>query len=174
MAEIVQIGHKVLREVAQEVPVSEIQSPEIQKILLDMKTALDAEPDGAALAAPQIGLALRIFILSEKVFGPQSSHEASSKDPHFVYINPVITKKAGKKILLDEGCLSVRGKYGNIKRSTHATIEAYDEFGQKFTRGAGGLLAQAFQHECDHLEGKLFIDTAKDVWYVAPPDRTAE
>lgn len=166
MKKIVQVGDAVLRKKAQEVPVSEITSPKIQGILEDMRKALEGAPDGAALAAPQIGVSLRIFILAKKVFGPDSAHEAASKDPHFVYINPVIKKKSGKKILMDEGCLSVRGRYGNIKRSTHATIEAYDEFGQKFTRGAGGLLAQAFQHECDHLEGMLFVDGAKETWLV--------
>lgn len=165
MSNIVQIGDAVLRKKAEEVPVADITGPKIQGILEDMKKALDAEPDGAALAAPQIGLPLRIFILSTKVFGPESIH-GSEKDPHYVFINPVIIKKSGKKTLMDEGCLSVRGKYGNIKRSKNATIEAYDEHGVFFRRGAGGLLAQAFQHECDHLEGKLFIDTALDLWHV--------
>jgi len=68
--------------------------------------------------------------------------------------------------VVDEGCLSVRGIYGNIERSKNATIKAYDENGNKFVRGAGGLLAQAFQHECDHLEGTLFIDNAKETWKV--------
>jgi len=166
MKEVVQVGHKVLRQVAEEVPVEEILSQKIQNILKEMKESLDAEPDGAALAAPQIGLPLRIFILSSKIFGKDSEHSAASKDPHLVYINPVIKKCSGKKKLMDEGCLSVRGKYGNIKRSKNATIEAYDEHGKKFVRGAGGLLAQAFQHECDHLEGMLFIDEAEGIWEV--------
>jgi peptide deformylase len=166
MKKIVQIGDSVLRKKAQEVPVSEITSPKIQKILNDMVSTLENAPDGAALAAPQIGVSLRIFILAKKVFGPDSNHEAMSKDRHFIYINPVIIKKSGKKQVMDEGCLSVHGRYGNIKRSTHVTIEAYDEFGKKFTRGAGGLLAQAFQHECDHLEGTLFVDDAIETWLV--------
>jgi len=172
MTKIVQIGDTVLRKIADEVPVSEISSAKIQKILTDMKDALDAEPDGAALAAPQIGVPLRIFIISSRVFGPESSHKASQKEPRYVYINPVIVKRSGKKMLMDEGCLSVRGKYGTIKRSKNATVEAYDEFGNKFTRGAGGLLAQAYQHECDHLEGRLFIDGANEVWNVAHHDHT--
>ncbi|KKS85385.1 MAG: hypothetical protein UV60_C0008G0007 [Parcubacteria group bacterium GW2011_GWA2_43_11] len=172
MSKIVQIGDTVLRQVAEEIPVSDITGTKIQRILKDMKDTLDAEPDGAALAAPQIGLPLRIFILSTKVFGPESAHAIVGRDSHYVFINPVIVKKSGKKTLMDEGCLSVRGKYGNIKRSTHATIEAYDERGVKFRRGSGGLLAQAFQHECDHLEGKLFIDRALDMWHVKQSDQT--
>jgi peptide deformylase len=170
MKKIVQIGDKVLRSVAQEVPISEITSSKIQNIISDMKKALDAEPDGAALAAPQIGVTLRIFVLAQKVFGPEGAHKASSKDTHLVFINPSIIKKSAKKALVDEGCLSVRGRYGTIERSKNATIVAYDEFGNKFTRGAGGLLAQAFQHECDHLDGTLFIDGAKELWEVEIPE----
>lgn len=166
MKDIVQVGDRVLRDVAQEVPVSEIQSQRVQEVVKAMKEALDREPDGAALAAPQIGVSLRIFILARKVFGADSSHEAASKDPHLVFINPVIVKRSAKKAVVDEGCLSVRGKYGTVKRAKNVTLVAYDEYGEKFTRGAGGLLAQAFQHECEHLDGKLFFDNAEEVWNV--------
>jgi peptide deformylase len=173
MCKIVQLGeHDALRQKAKEIPVSEINTPKVQKILADMKDALDGEPDGAALAAPQIGLPLRIFILSEKVFGPESKHEAAGKNIPLVYINPVIIKRSAKKAVVDEGCLSVRGKYGNIERSKNAIVEAYDEKGNKFTRGAGGLLAQAFQHECDHLDGVLFVDNAVETWDVDVPKKS--
>ena len=62
-----------------------------------------------------------------------------------------------------QGCLSVRWKYGEVKRSVNTTVEAYDENGIKFTRVGGGLLSQIFQHETDHLDGVLFIDKAKNV-----------
>jgi peptide deformylase len=166
MSKIVQVGDNVLRGTASEVPVEDIPGPKIQGIIKDMRETLAAEPDGAALAAPQIGVPLRIFVISERVFGPDSDHVAASKDPHFVYINPVITKHSKRLHVVDEGCLSVRGQYGNIERYTNATIEAYDEHGQKFTRGAGGLLAQAFQHETDHLDGTLFTDDALETWEV--------
>jgi peptide deformylase len=166
MDTIVQVGDGVLRKKALEVPVTDITTPKIKKIIKQMKESLDKEPDGAALAAPQIGVSLRIFILAEKVFGSESEHEASNNDPHHVYINPTIIKRSNKKDVMDEGCLSVRGKYGNVKRSRNVTIEAYDEHGEKFVRGAGGLLAQAFQHECDHLEGRLFFDNAIEIWDV--------
>jgi peptide deformylase len=170
---IVQVGEKVLRTVAQEIPITEIRGEKIQSILKMMKETLSAEPDGAALAAPQVGLPLRIFILAERVFTPhtQDETEGPKKGPNLVYINPVIRKRSKTKRAMDEGCLSVRGKYGTIVRSTNVTIEAYDEHGVKFTRGAGGLMAQAFQHETDHLNGALFIDTAQDVWEVEPTKR---
>ena len=169
MRKIVQVGHNTLREQATPVPVADIKTPAIQNIIRDMFDALHKEVDGAALAAPQVGVPLRIFVLSERVFGEASNHEAASKDPHFVYINPVIIKRSKRTHTVDEGCLSVRGKYGTIDRATHVTIEAYDEHGKKFTRGAGGLLAQAFQHETDHLDGVLFTDSANSVWDVEPP-----
>lgn len=172
MSDIVQVGDSVLRQKAAEVPVADIVSPAIQSILKDMETTLQGERDGAALAAPQIGLPLRIFVLSRRVFAEDSEHEAASKDPHFVFINPVITKRSKHKKTLDEGCLSVRGRYGTIVRHSNVTVRAYDERGKQFTRGAAGLLAQAFQHECDHLEGTLFIDKAKESWEVEAENKS--
>ncbi len=166
MPTIVQKGHPVLREKAREVVATEFGSDKLKNILADMKAALDAEPDGAALAAPQIGLPLRIFIISERVFSHHPDTEKEPKKQHLIYINPVLVRRAREKQLMEEGCLSVRGKYGKIARSVRATVRAYDEHGKPFTRGASGLLAQAFQHECDHLDGTLFIDNAADVWDV--------
>jgi peptide deformylase len=169
---IVQVGDGVLRKVAEPIPVADIPSKKIQDIIRTMQEVLDQEPDGAALAAPQIGISLRLFVLSRRVFQAGEVQAANGQSARFVYINPKIIKRSRKKDHMDEGCLSVRGKYGTIKRSTNVTIEAYDEFGNKFTRGAGGLLAQAFQHETDHLEGTLFIDTVEDLWDVPPSRRT--
>jgi peptide deformylase len=166
MSNIRQQGDPVLHTKAALVPHADITSERIQTIIKDMHTTLAKEPDGAALAAPQIGVSLRIFVLAPNVFGPDSNHPDASKDPHMVFINPVITKLSRQKHKVDEGCLSLRGKYGNTIRHTRATIEAYDEHGKKFTRGASGLLAQAFQHECDHLDGTLFCEHAMDMWEV--------
>lgn len=162
---IVQKDTPVLREIACPIEPAEFGSTELASILKNMKTALEAQADGAAIAAPQIGISKRIFIISDRVFGPNNK-EFGSNDPHLIFINPRIIKLSRKKKVLDEGCLSVRGYYGTVKRAVGATIEACDEHGQKFTRGAGGLLAQVFQHECDHLDGTLFIDRAEEVWEI--------
>ncbi len=164
---VVQVGDPVLRTVAKPIPVADISTPEVQRIVAQMLTVIDHEEDGAALAAPQIGVPLRIFVLSRKVFGPGSSHRAASNDPHLVFINPEITRRSRKRMPLEEGCLSVRGQYGTIERHQRVTVRAYDEHGIRFTRGASGLLAQAFQHECDHLDGTLFIDHALDTRHVS-------
>ncbi len=89
-------------------------------------------------------------------------------EPDLVCINPTLIKLSKQKKKVPEGCLSVRWLYGNVLRAEKATVEAYDEHGKKFTRGGSGLLAQIFQHETDHLNGILFIDTAEDVEEMKP------
>lgn len=155
---IVQKGNPVLRECAD--PVEDILSTETQQILNKMKVELSEAKFGVAIAAPQIGVPLRIFVVSGNVF---REYEDDPELPDMVFINPRIIKMSKKKEWLDEGCLSVTGHYGKIERFTHAKVEAYDENGEKFEHGGKGLLAQIFQHEIDHLNGILFTDTAIDV-----------
>ncbi|MBP7805167.1 MAG: peptide deformylase [Candidatus Pacebacteria bacterium] len=169
MLEIIQKENPVLRMNAKEVPLSEIGSPKIKKVLRDMKKMLATQPDGVAIAAPQIGVSLRIFVVSGKIFsehwkrGEGLPKEIEQEYPDVAFINPVIQKVSKTKKWMHEGCLSVRPLWGEVQRSTHATVTAYDETGNKFTRGAGGLLAHIFQHETDHLNGVLFIDNARNV-----------
>lgn len=175
MVKIVQKDNPILRARAREVPLAEIGSRKMQKIIADMKMALDKELDGIAIAAPQIGLPLRIFVVSGKAFAldkkpeiPEKEANDKKKYPDVAFINPRITKLSKKSPWQVEGCLSVRWLYGKVKRAEKATLAAYDEQGRKFTRGASGLLAQIFQHETDHLDGVLFIDKAKEVENMPP------
>ncbi len=160
MKEILQQKEKVLRKNAKEVPLEEINSRKIKKVLKEMSESLLSQHDGVAIAAPQIGYSLRIFVVSGKIFRKEGE-ENIPRD--VVFINPKISKLSRDKEWLPEGCLSVRPLYGKTHRSKKATVTAYDENGKKFTRGGSGLLAQIFQHETDHLNGILFIDHAKDV-----------
>ena len=162
---IVQKDNPVLRQIAKDVPVSDIKTPKIQKILSDMKKALASQDDGVAIAAPQIAIPLRIFVISGKA---NDISKRTEGNPDEVYINPFITKISKDRKLVDEGCLSVRYLYGKTKRATKATVEAYNEKGEKFSRGASGLIAQIFQHETDHLNGILFIDHAKHIKDLPP------
>lgn len=166
IAKIVQAksGDLVLRDLAKPVPIEEIKSGKIKKIIEDMKNSLAREEEGVAIAAPQIGVPLRIFVVSKKIFQLLDTTK-SDKDAYddMVFINPEITKFSKEKTIMEEGCLSVRDYYGKIKRATKAAVRAYDENGNAFERGGGRLLAQIFQHEIDHLNGVLFTDTAKDV-----------
>jgi len=178
MKKIVQRDAEILRETAEEVPLADIPSSKIQTILKEMNVALASQEDGVALAAPQIGYSLRIFVVSPKVANivkkdgkkkGASDEEKKAKGPeHLVYINPVIKKLSREKAEVEEGCLSVRYLYGTVSRSTKALVEAYDENGKKFTQGGTGLVAQIFQHETDHLNGILFIDKAKHLEELPP------
>ncbi|HJL55740.1 MAG TPA: peptide deformylase, partial [Candidatus Paceibacterota bacterium] len=118
-----------------------------------------------AIAAPQIGVPLRIFIVSGKLFdlGGNINEEVSSPLSDLVFINPEITKLSKENEEHEEGCLSVRGKYGTTKRAKKTTVRAFDENGKIFERGGSGLLAKIFQHEIDHLNGVLFIDKAENI-----------
>jgi peptide deformylase len=172
MVTIVQNGDKVLRKISKEVPVSLITKPKIQKIITDMSTALDSQFDGVAIAAPQIGISLRIFVISGRIFDEDfiRGENLNKKiipikiqKPNLVFINPIFKKTSQDKKLMIEGCLSIRPLYGKVRRATRATVEAYNEHGKKFTKEGSGLLAHIFQHEMDHLDGVLFVDKAKDL-----------
>jgi len=169
MKEIVQSTNPILRLKAKEVPVDRIQSEEIQNIIKDMQVAMDSQDDGVAIAAPQIGVSLRIFVVSDAVM-KEADSEYKSIGRDLVFINPVISKLSRDKHEVEEGCLSVRWKYGKVKRSIKATIKAYNELGEVVIRGASGLLAQVFQHETDHLDGVLFIDKAFNVQDIPPEE----
>ena len=177
MTEIVQLNDPVLRKIAKEVDPAEIGTPKINKIIDEMKRAMDACDDGVAIAAPQIGKSLQIFVVSPKAFispDEEMAEEKLKKLKHLVFINPKISKLSSKTVRLDEGCLSVRGIFGKIRRSEKATIEALDENGKKIVRGASGLLAEIFQHETDHLKGVLFTDNATDLYQLTNENKKNE
>jgi len=168
MTEIIQREHATLRAVAKEVPIEEIGTEKIQKIVKNMIEALHGEDDGVAIAAPQINESLRIFVVSHKIFRKDDEDYDPSKSR--VFINPEIVNISNEKVGMDEGCLSVRWWYGKVYRSKQATVRAHNENGQLFEMGAGGLLAQIFQHEIDHLNGILFTDKAEDLEEVEPTE----
>jgi peptide deformylase len=160
---IVQKDHPALRQISEEIALDKIHSPEIKDLIKKMETTLKAETDGVALAAPQIGVNKRLFIVSGKIF---TSPDSDTEPPIKIFINPEIKKMSKKKIQLEEGCLSVRPLYGHILRSEKISIIAYDQEGKKKSWNASGLLAQIFQHEIDHLNGILFIDQASDFYEI--------
>ena len=132
-----------------------------------MKEVLATQDDGIAIAAPQVGIPLRIFLVSGTTLKiADKNYRGDETD--MIFVNPVITKLSREKQEVEEGCLSVRWKYGMMKRAKKASIKACNERGELFERGASGLLAQVFQHETDHLDGILFTDTAHDVKDIPP------
>src|SRR4051812_5070858 len=171
-SKIVDRNEPVLRQTAKPVLIKDISSKKVQTVIQAMKKAVKKEDDGVAIAAPQIGESLRIFVVAGRTLallnkkGEQKDEEGAEESLQYldlVFINPEITKLSRKKKMMEEGCLSVRWLYGEVERSERAVIKAYDENGKKFERGASGLLAQIFQHEVDHLNGILFIDKAVNV-----------
>lgn len=177
--EIVQKGHKALSQKAMEVPPSTITSKKIKDVVARMKIALHTQADGVAIAAPQIGESLRIFVVNGAIFddeftrGKGLAPGITQITPDQVYINPEIIKVSKRAKWMHEGCLSVRPWWGEVRRHTNVSIRAFDEKGDLFERGAGGLLAHIFQHETDHLEGVLFDSKARNL-STEPPSSSDE
>lgn len=158
-----------LREISKPLTPEEIASPRIQTLIAEMKTLLAQEKLGVALAAPQVGEAVRLFVVSgaalsrqEDDTAPLLSTKISQADQ--VYINPEIMRVSRGTKLKHEGCLSVRGTWGMVPRAEKMTVRAKDEYGNTFTRGASGFLAHIFQHEIDHLNAILYIDKAEELF----------
>jgi peptide deformylase len=156
---IVQKNDPVLRKKARSIEKEDLRTDRIKEVITNMKSALHDTEDGVAIAAPQIGESLCIFIINKKIFASDDNPNPQDK----VFINPEIINTSQKKVELDEGCLSVKNIYGKIERSAQATVRACDEAGEEFELGGSGLIAQIFQHETDHLDGVLFIDKATDL-----------
>ena len=165
MIEILQKNQPLLRQRSRPILPSVILNPETRTVIKKMTRILDQTADGLALAAPQIGVLWRLFIVSGKLFPDKQGRQTKN----LVFINPEIKNISKKKRLMEEGCLSVRWLYGEVRRAEKITVQAYDENGRKFTCQASGLLAQIFQHELDHLNGVLFIDKAKKLQEIRPP-----
>ncbi len=143
--QIVQIGDEVLRKKSN--PVTDFGA-KTHKLLDDMKETL-LKVDGAGLAAPQVGVLRRIFIVKVE-------------EGYFEFINPEIISQSGSQYGA-EGCLSVSGKQGNVKRPSTVKVKFQDRKGDYYTLTAHGFFAKAICHEYDHLEGILYIDKADDV-----------
>lgn len=142
---ILQIGNEILNEKCS--PVENFDD-ELKKLLDDMKQTL-ADAKGAGLAAPQVGKTIRAFIVDVD-------------EGYFEFVNPVILGSSGSQYGV-EGCLSVKGKWGDVKRPKKVTVEAYDRYGKKFKIVARDFFAKAICHENDHLDGVLYVDKANNL-----------
>ncbi len=168
MTAILQKGNSILTQVAREIKREEISSKYVRDTIERMRDALNKEEDGFAIAAPQIGESIRIFLVSGKPLGQIKGVEGSLPDR--VYINPVIIKRSKETKMMEEGCLSVRSWFGFVERNKKIKIEALDQDGKVFQEGASGVLSQVFQHEIDHLDGILFTDKAVNLKKETPKD----
>ena len=147
---ILKYGDKVLHERARTV---DALTPEVDRLVDDMIDTMYAAP-GIGLAAPQVGMLLRIFVVDLSV----------GRDPSalLVMINPEFIDRDGMQ-LEEEGCLSVPGFNATVVRPSRVVVKGLDRMGQPVEREGTGLLARAFQHEMDHLDGTLFVDRLRGI-----------
>jgi peptide deformylase len=147
---ILKYGDSILHDRARSV---EHITPEIDRLVGDMIETMYAAP-GVGLAAPQVGIPLRIFVIDVSV----------GRDPNglIVMINPEFVARDGMQ-LEEEGCLSVPGFNATVVRPAHVVVKGLDREGQEHSREGTGLLARAFQHEMDHLDGALFVEHLRGV-----------
>ncbi|TSC69074.1 MAG: peptide deformylase [Parcubacteria group bacterium Gr01-1014_56] len=162
---IVQIGDPILKEVAKPVSKKDIGSRKLNSIIKRMKALLHKEEFGVAIAAPQIGESIRLFIIAGKAFVPaaKKGEEEQAPPADKVFINPTLERLSRAKKEMSEGCLSVRNQYGSVVRHQKATIHALNEKGEAFMYHGSGLIGHIFQHEVDHLEGILYVEKAVSI-----------
>ncbi|MCB9760307.1 MAG: peptide deformylase [Alphaproteobacteria bacterium] len=141
---IATLGHPVLRRVADPIPPDQIRSPAVQQLIADMRETM-ADYDGVGLAAPQVHQSIRLVILE------QSGQE-------MVLINPEITFLTSTAVRSFEGCLSVPEMRAAVDRCAQVRVQALDEQGQPLDFMASDFDAIVVQHECDHLDGVLYVD----------------
>ena len=145
----------LLQKVAKKVTNLELKLPLTQQLIDDMFATMRDAP-GIGLAAPQVGIGKRIIVV-----------HVSEEDPPYAVINPVLSEYEGE-VEAVEGCLSIPGKVGDVKRAESCTVSGLDRDGKKFSLRAEGLLARCFQHEVDHLDGVLITDKATNIREAVP------
>ena len=155
---VARIGHPVIRTAARPVDPGEVAKPEFQKLIDDMIETMH-EYEGVGLAAPQIHLSLRLAVL--QVEG--SDERARDAVPLTVLINPKITPLGKQGVFAWEGCLSIPELRGEVPRLKKLRLEALDRHGKPFAIEAEDFHARVIQHECDHLDGNVYLDRMKDM-----------
>lgn len=155
--QVLRMGHPLLLE--QSHPVAEFNTSSLQTLIQDMRDTMLAE-DGAGIAAPQIGVLLRV-VMFELVDNPRYPKEAEV--PFTILINPEIEPLSERQSLGWEGCLSVPGLRGRVARYDDIRYRGYNPQGQWFEREVSGFHARVVQHECDHLDGVLYPQRITDL-----------
>ncbi|XP_006842848.2 peptide deformylase 1A, chloroplastic isoform X2 [Amborella trichopoda] len=163
LPDIVKAGDPVLHEPALDIASEEIGSEKIQKIIEDMIQVMRKAP-GVGLAAPQIGIPLKIIVLEDTEtyinYAPKEETNAQQREPFdlLVIINPKLTKKGNKSALFFEGCLSVDGFRALVERYLEVEVIGLGRDGCPIKVNAIGWKARILQHECDHLDGTIYVD----------------
>jgi peptide deformylase len=152
------IGHPVVRSAAQPVPEAAIRSKDVQRLIDDMIETMH-EYDGVGLAAPQIHVGLRLAVLEV----PAGDERSEDGVPLLVLINPVLKPLSEEKVVGWEGCLSVPDLRGQVPRLRSLRLEAFDRQAKRYALEAHNFFARVIQHECDHLDGRVYLDRMPDM-----------
>lgn len=144
-------GHPVLRNISKDI---NKDYPDLKELIANMFETMYAS-EGVGLAAPQIGRNDRIVVIDADPLGEHYPECAGRK---FTLINPVVEVLDGEKVTRDEGCLSLPGLSESVPRVEHIRLKWLDENFEPHEEELTGFMARVVQHECDHLEGKLYID----------------
>ncbi len=156
--QIAQLGHPVLREIAQ--PVSDIHAPEVKTLIDDLIATL-TEVGGLGLAAPQVHQSVQVVIVASKP--TQNYPDAPLREP-FAMINPTILSKYDDSNYEWEGCLSIPGLRGHIQRPSGVTVQYLTQNNEEKTETFEGFMGRIVQHELDHLNGRVYIDHLTDMY----------
>lgn len=155
---IATVGHPVLRQVARPLTREELATPAVQSFIDDLvETMRDA--NGAGIAANQVYEPIRICVIEIKD-NPRYPYKPNY--PLTILVNPVVTPTTEETFLNYEGCLSVPNLRGEVRRHAGVRVRAWDRHGHDLELDVKGLTAGTFQHELDHLDGKLFLDRVED------------
>ena len=155
---VARIGHPVIRYKAKNVPPELIETPGFQKLIDDMVETMH-EYDGVGVAGPQVHVPLRLAVLEV----PVRDGRARKAVPLTVLINPKVTPLSRKTISDIEGCLSIPELRGLVPRFERVRLEALDRHGKPYSIIAAGFHARVIQHECDHLDGNVYLDRMDDM-----------
>jgi peptide deformylase len=156
---------KFLRSKTVDFDFTKFTKKEIAELIARMRRIM-RRANGIGLSANQIGLDFKMFVAEIP--------DAQGGTKFYAVFNPKIEKASKETVVYEEGCLSIPGKWGDVERAKQITIAGQDKNGKPAKIKAWGLLAHVFQHEMDHLSGKLFIDKAKHVHEVTTEPPTAE
>lgn len=158
LRKIAQIGHPILRERARELSLDELRAAETQSFIDDLVLTM-RDANGAGLAAIQVYEPIRICAIE---VGNNPRYPYKPRIPLTILVNPVIEPLSDEAFLNFEGCLSVPNLRGRVRRHAHIRVRAWDRDGTPFEREVKGISAGTFQHEVDHLDGRIFVDRIED------------
>ena len=172
---IVQLGHPVLRQPARDVTAAELADPKMKALIAAMKATMRKAP-GVGLAAPQVGLGVRLAVIEDMPADDDdlTREERAAREresvPFHVLVNPVLTIEDDTPIRHFEGCLSLAGFVAIVARAHAVRVDCLDEHGKPRTIRASGWYARILQHEIDHLDGTVYVDRMEPRTFMSADD----